>query len=162
MTESTRRRSALWPAVFTLAVLCGGCSAPKVRVADQSTMSAPSTAGSAKGERRAANASANRGGADLERGIKSYEEGAYKNAARQFQSALDLGLRTNADQAKAHKYLAFMTCVSGHEKSCRDEFRKAFDADTSFDLSPAEIGHPIWGPVFRSVKADAAVNSKAR
>ncbi len=165
MTASTRSQRALWPAVFTLAVVSAGCSAPTVRDADQAAPSPPPTAsmpGSTKAELRTANAMANKGGVELERGIKSYEEGAYKNAARQLQSALDLGLRAKADQAKAHKYLAFMTCVSGREKSCREEFRKALDADPTFDLGPAEIGHPIWGAIFRSVKADAVSNSRAK
>ncbi len=128
-------------------------------------MSTPSTASkpeSAKGELRTANVAANKGGPELARGIKSYEDGAYKNAAKELQSALDLGLRAKEDQAKAHKYLAFMTCVSGREKLCRDEFRKALAADSTFDLGPAEIGHPIWGAVFRGVKADAPGPSKAR
>ena len=30
-----------------------------------------------------------------------------------------------ADQARAHKYLAFIVCVNGREKVCRDEFRAA-------------------------------------
>jgi Tfp pilus assembly protein PilF len=111
---------------------------------------APQEAASSKGER------------ELARAIKSYEEGDYKNASRQFQVALDLGLDAKADQATAHKYLAFMVCVSGREKSCRDEFRKALDADPGFELGPAEVGHPIWGPIFRSVKADATVRTKAK
>jgi hypothetical protein len=36
---------------------------------------------------------------------------------------------------------------------CRDEFRAALDIDPSMQLEPAEAGHPVWGPVFRSVKA---------
>jgi Tfp pilus assembly protein PilF len=107
-------------------------------------------------------APSSKGEQELERAVKSYEEGAYKNAARQFQTALDFGLDAKADQATAHKYLAFIICVTGREKSCRDEFRKALDADPSFELGPAEVGHPIWGAVFRSVKADVAVKAKAK
>ena len=92
----------------------------------------------------------------LDRGVKSYEDGDYKSAARELQAALDLGLATPADRARAHKYLAFMVCVTGREKSCRDEFRMALEADPSFALAPAEAGHPVWGRVLRSVKADLA------
>jgi tetratricopeptide (TPR) repeat protein len=92
-----------------------------------------------------------KGEADFNAGIKSYENGNYKESARQLQSALDLGLnRTN--QAQAHKYLAFINCVSGRQAQCRNDFRKALDADPDFDLQPAEAGHPLWGPVFTSVK----------
>ena len=99
---------------------------------------------------------------ELDKGVKSYEDGAYKIAARQFQNALDYGLETRNDQAKAHKYLAFIACVSGQKKSCRSEFRKAFDADPKFELDPAEAGQPIWGPIFRSVKAEQIVKAKAK
>jgi len=98
---------------------------------------------------------------EFERGIKSYEDGDYNTAARQFQSALDLQLPTLGDQANAHKYLAFIACASGRQRPCRDEFRKALDADRAFDLSPAEAGHPVWGPVFRSVKSESAKATKA-
>jgi Tfp pilus assembly protein PilF len=97
-----------------------------------------------------------KGEPDLQRGIKSYEDGEYKAAAKQLQSALDLGLDSKRDQAKAHKYLAFMVCVTGKEKACRDEFNKALDSDPNFQLDPAEAGHPIWGPALRSVKAERA------
>ena len=90
---------------------------------------------------------------ELNNGIASYENGAYKIAARQLQSALALGLADGASQARAHKYLAFMHCVGGRQRQCREEFSKAFAADPSFDLTPAEAGHPTWGPVFRKLKA---------
>ena len=87
----------------------------------------------------------------LAAGIQNYDNGKYDDAAKALQSALDLGL-DKGEQVKAHKYLAFIHCASGREKQCRDEFRKALDIDPSLELKPAEAGHPIWGPVFRSVK----------
>jgi Tfp pilus assembly protein PilF len=92
----------------------------------------------------------------LDRGVKSYEDGDYKVAARELQAALDLGLAAAVDRARAHKYLAFMVCATGREKACRDEFRMALEADPNFTLAPAEAGHPVWGRVLRSVKADLA------
>jgi len=102
----------------------------------------------------------NKGESDLDRGIRSYEDGEYKTSAKQLQAALDLGLEAIRDQAKAHKYLAFIACASGRKTSCRDEFNKALDADPKFDLGPAEGGHPIWGPVWRNVKAQRARKAK--
>lgn len=93
---------------------------------------------------------------ELAAGVESYENGSYKPAAKQLQNALGLGLKVQAEQARAHKYLAFMHCVAGRTTACRDEFRKALAADPSFDLTPAESGHPVWGPVFRKVKTAAA------
>jgi Tfp pilus assembly protein PilF len=92
----------------------------------------------------------------LDLGVKSYEDGDYKAAAHELQAALDHGLATPADRARAHKYLAFMVCVTGREKACRDEFRMALEAEPNFALAPAEAGHPVWGRVLRSVKADLA------
>ena len=91
---------------------------------------------------------------ELSTGIKNYEDGNYKTAAKNLQSALELGLTFDSDTVQAHKYLAFIHCLSNREKQCRDEFRKALEKDNKFDLVPAEAGHPVWGPVFRAVKAE--------
>ncbi|MCC6193080.1 MAG: TssQ family T6SS-associated lipoprotein [Burkholderiales bacterium] len=93
---------------------------------------------------------------ELDAGIKSYEDGDYKAAETKLQSALEMGLSDPLDRARAHKYTAFMVCVNGREKVCRDEFRKVFEADPAFALAPAEAGHPIWSQVVRSVKAELA------
>ena len=103
-----------------------------------------------------------KGQPDLDKGIRSYEDGEYKTSAKQLQAALDLGLDAIRDQAKAHKYLAFIACASGRNTSCRDEFNKALDADPKFDLEPAEAGHPTWGPVWRTVKAQRARKAKPK
>ena len=102
-----------------------------------------------------------KGELELQQGVKSYEDGEYKTASRQLQSALDLGLESKRDQAKAHKYLAFIVCVTGREKACRDEFNKALDADPNFQLDPSEASHPVWGPALKRVKAQRAAKAKA-
>jgi Tfp pilus assembly protein PilF len=91
----------------------------------------------------------------LDDGIRQYDEGNYKVAARNIQGALDLDLTTRS-QARAHKYLAFISCVSDQQAQCREEFRKALEADPKLELKPEEVGHPIWGPVFRSVKTQTS------
>jgi len=93
-----------------------------------------------------------KGEAEFNAGIRSYENANYTESARQLQSALDQGLY-KSNQVQAHKYLAFIHCVSGRPAQCRNEFRKALDVDPDFVLQPAEAGHPLWGPVFTSVKA---------
>jgi len=97
---------------------------------------------------------------ELASGIESYENGSYKPAAKQLQNALTSGLKVPAEQARAHKYLAFMHCVARRTTACRSEFRKALAADPSFDLTPAESGHPTWGPVFKKVKAEGQAKAK--
>lgn len=92
----------------------------------------------------------------LSSGVKSYEDGDYKFSMEELQKALEMGLSNKNSQMKAHKYLAFIHCISAREKQCRDEFKKALEIDPAFNLEPAEAGHPIWGPVFRGVKAKSA------
>ena len=92
-----------------------------------------------------------KGGSELAAGIKHYEDGQYQQATTEFQQALDTGL-SDADQVIANKYLAFISCVAGRERQCRAYFTRALELDPSFELEASEAGHPIWGPVFRSVK----------
>ena len=93
----------------------------------------------------------------LGQGIAFYEEGDYRAAGRRLMFALEEGL-TIPDRVLAHKYLAFIACVSGHQLTCREEFAIAFKLDPDFELDEAESGHPIWGPVFRGAKAASAGN----
>ncbi len=88
----------------------------------------------------------------LNYGVLSYEEGNYQASVTALQGVLETGLSGKPEQVKAYKYLAFIQCVSGREMMCRDYFKKALEIDPGFKLDPAEEGHPIWGPVFRSVK----------
>lgn len=87
----------------------------------------------------------------LKTGIAQYEDGNYAQAQRSLQSALAGGLASRSDQAQAYKYLAFIYCVTDRAAQCRQEFNNAFSADPKFSLTAAEAGHPIWGPVYRSV-----------
>jgi Tfp pilus assembly protein PilF len=89
--------------------------------------------------------------ARLKSGIARYEEGNYGEAQRLLQGSLAEGLVSRTDQARAYKYLAFIYCVTDRPAQCRQEFSNALAADPKFNLTPAEAGHPTWGPVFRSV-----------
>lgn len=97
-------------------------------------------------------ASRHAGNSYLEEGELNYEEGNYRVAKRRLQFALEEGL-SRPDRVKAHKYLAFIACVSSQQLTCREEFATALELDPNFELGVAEAGHPIWGPVFKSVKA---------
>jgi Tfp pilus assembly protein PilF len=87
----------------------------------------------------------------LAEGIRQFEDANYPAATRSLQGALAEGLST-ANQVTAHKYLAFIHCVSDRRQPCQDEFRRALELDPTMELSPAEVGHPIWGPAFRAAK----------
>lgn len=88
----------------------------------------------------------------LSAGLKLYEDGDYEESAKNLQGAIDLGVAAK-ERANAHKYLAFIHCSSNRVGQCRDEFRKALAVDPALELAPAEAGHPVWGPIFRSLKA---------
>lgn len=92
------------------------------------------------------------GGSALSAGLKQYDDGDYAESAKNLQGAINLGL-PDKQRADAHKHLAFIHCASNRERQCRDEFRRALAVDPALDLAPAEAGHPVWGPIFRSVKA---------
>ena len=92
------------------------------------------------------------GNSYLEEGVQNYEEGNYRVAKRRLQFALEEGL-SRPDRVNAHKYLAFIACVSSRQLTCREEFAIALELDPNFELAPAEAGHPIWGPMFKNVKA---------
>lgn len=83
-------------------------------------------------------------------GIRAYDDGLYVNAETALRQALADGLSSARDRATAHKLLAFITCTSDRVQDCAAEFRAARRADAAFALSRAEVGHPVWGPVYRS------------
>jgi Tfp pilus assembly protein PilF len=121
-------------ALLCAALLVTGCAAPIVRDAGLDRLALR------KAEK------------DLSLGIRAYEDGDYRSSTRLLQSALASDLFLDSDKVAAHKYLAFMQCSQSREKACRDSFRKALELDPKFELTPAESGHPAWGPVFRSLK----------
>jgi Tfp pilus assembly protein PilF len=88
----------------------------------------------------------------LSTGLKQYEEGNYAESAKNLQGAIELGVE-DGERANAHKHLAFIHCSSNRQQQCREEFRKALAIDPALELAPAEAGHPVWGPIFRSLKA---------
>ncbi len=93
-----------------------------------------------------------KGEPQLRAGIKFYEDGRYAQAEKNFEHALNTGLG-DAGRISAHKYLAFIHCATKRERQCRGHFASALEIDPGFELDAAEAGHPMWGPVYRSVKA---------
>lgn len=88
----------------------------------------------------------------LAAGIRIYEDGQYAAAAKRLKAAIALGL-TPPDEVAARKHLAFVHCIARRRTQCRNEFRLAMAIDPAFELGPAEAGHPLWGTVFRDLKA---------
>lgn len=96
----------------------------------------------------------NAGEQALTTGIRAYDDGQYAEAETQLNSALSAGLSSNKDTATVYKYLAFIYCTSSRISACRQAFRSARIADRAFALSPREVGHPQWGPVYKQVMAE--------
>lgn len=86
-------------------------------------------------------------------GIRQYEEAAFERAERSLRKALAAGLTDRRDQAAAYKYIAFIGCAFNRLGECEESFKAAFAADPGFALTEAEIGHPVWGPVYRRIAA---------
>ena len=96
-----------------------------------------------------------KGSSVLAAGVREYENGDYAQAGQDLQTAIDLGL-TATEEARGHKYLAFIHCASGRERLCREEFRRALALKPDLELSAAEAGHPVWGPIFAEIKASSS------
>ena len=96
-----------------------------------------------------------KGSSVLSAGLREYDNGDYAQAGQDLQTAVDLGL-TDDEQALAHKHLAFIHCASGRERLCREEFRRALALKPDLELSAAEAGHPVWGPIFAQLKSSSS------
>ena len=92
--------------------------------------------------------------ANLNDGLKQYEAGSYGEATKNLLIALDSSVLSAPQQLSARKHMAFIQCVNNRELVCKEEFEKAFLLDPKFDLTPAEAGHPTWGPIFRLVRTE--------
>jgi hypothetical protein len=86
-------------------------------------------------------------------GIRLYEEASFERAEQALRAALREGLANARDRAAAHKYIAFIACAFNRLAECEASFQNAFAADPKFALTEAEIGHPVWGPVYRRIAA---------
>lgn len=86
-------------------------------------------------------------------GLRQYEDGAFERAETSLRSALSQGLQDPRDAAVANKYLAFLACAFNRLAECEQNFRAAFAANPAFSLTDVEVGHPVWGPIYRRVLA---------
>ncbi len=89
-------------------------------------------------------------------GIRLYEEASFDRAESALRLSLGEGLADRRDQAVAYKYLAFIACAFDRIAECESSFDSAFAADPKFALTEKEVGHPVWGPVYRRIAAARA------
>lgn len=97
---------------------------------------------------------------ELSAGLKSYENGQYPQAMKHIQTALSSELTFKSDRIIAYKHLAFIYCITDRKKQCRAMFKEALDINPEFQLSTAEAGHPLWGPVFRELQSEQRQQKK--
>ncbi|HEV2609511.1 MAG TPA: TssQ family T6SS-associated lipoprotein [Noviherbaspirillum sp.] len=117
-----------------LALLLSACAQLGQQTADQSTISQAEAQSLYK------------------RGITSYKESRYDAALTDLTAAIDSGRLGSADILDARKHVAFINCASSRELPCREQFQAILKADPKFELAANEASHPLWGPVWRSVK----------
>lgn len=86
--------------------------------------------------------------------MRFYEEGQYERAEALLKRAVAEGLKDRYDLSIANKQLAFIACAYNRPVDCEASFRAAFAADPGFKLTEAEVGHPLWGPVYKRVAAE--------
>jgi hypothetical protein len=88
----------------------------------------------------------------LREGVAAFSAGEYKRAEAKLLESQRLGLNQPSELVQAHKTKAFLYCVTKRTALCEKSFSYAFITDNNFDLTRAERGHPVWGPVFARVQ----------
>jgi hypothetical protein len=86
----------------------------------------------------------------------AFNAGLYDDVIRIVATSDELSTGPVPAFVEALKLQAFSYCVSNHRRECQSTFSRILSIDPSFDLAPAERGHPMWGPAFRSAKAAAS------
>ncbi len=94
----------------------------------------------------------------LAEGIALYEAGDFNGAVRKLTASPELTDKAVSPDIKveALKYAAFSYCVTSRRVLCRRQFDALLVLQPTYELTPSEAGHPIWGPVFKQSKAVAA------
>jgi tetratricopeptide (TPR) repeat protein len=98
----------------------------------------------------------------LAQGLQAYDRGEFAQAERLLLEGIQSGRLNRPDQAEAYKFLAFVYCTSDRLDPCKKAFRHALELQPQLELAAAEAGHPVWGPVFRGVKAEFAAQPASR
>lgn len=84
--------------------------------------------------------------------MRLYKEGDYAGTIKRLQGAPAIWSGSKGLQIRGHKLMAFSYCVAYQRVPCRQEFSEILDIEPDFQLTPAEAGHPIWGPEFKEAK----------
>lgn len=97
--------------------------------------------------------------ATLDSAHAAYDKGDYERTLYVLGHTHDLDSASPEMQVDAHKLMAFSYCLTNRVTLCRVEFTKILNIAPQFELSPAEKGHPIWGPAFEAARRKHAAPS---
>jgi hypothetical protein len=89
----------------------------------------------------------------LARVRQAYLAGKYGDVIRGVATSDALAEAPAQIRVEAWKLQAFSYCVTGYRVLCEEDFARILQLDPKFELAPAEIGHPLWGPAFQQAKA---------
>jgi tetratricopeptide (TPR) repeat protein len=87
-----------------------------------------------------------------QQGLARYRDNRFEIALGDLNAAMSSGQLNSSDEINARKHMAFIHCASNRETQCREQFQAILKDDPDFNLAPNEASHPLWGPVWRSVK----------
>lgn len=90
--------------------------------------------------------------ARYQQGLVKYRESSFDAALADFGAAASSGNLKPAEEVNARKHMAFIHCSNGRELPCREQFQAILKSEPKFELAANEASHPVWGPVWRSVK----------
>lgn len=124
---------------------------PRARVDDRSHPRAERAERNERPAPRPERPAANRDETALREGIALYHDGDFNGAIKRLSSN-DMNSGSVRNRVSALKYTAFSYCVTNRPTPCRQAFERAMRLDASFDLSPGEQGHPLWGPQFAKAR----------
>lgn len=96
----------------------------------------------------------------LAEGAELYDKGDYKGSIRKLLLARDSADETSTTKQDSLRLLAFSYCVTGQRPLCKTQFSSLLKIVPDFQLSRAEAGHPLWGPVFKEAKATSLPAAK--
>lgn len=155
MNNPFQQRTKIALSLVTAALLAA-CAAPPVAPPPPPppvvAAPAPATAVAAPPPAPAPMPATSPGAAALRDGVAAFGTGEYKRSEAKLLESQKVGLNQTSEQVQAHKTKAFLYCVTRRTALCEKSFAEAFGADKSFDLTRAERGHPVWGPVFAKVQ----------
>lgn len=87
---------------------------------------------------------------ELEQIRQDFHLGEYGKVIREVARSQQLPAASPEQYSEALKLQAFSFCIQKYTFLCQDRFSQARKLNPGFELSPAEIGHPEWGPAYQA------------